>query len=214
MIQADELVSVSVIVTGEGFNEIGDSLARLSVPIFLHVNLTEGMPLVRDDKSSIINENGSFYPQNKFIIRSIIGKTQRKHAERELRAQFELLSQKCKVVGIDSHQHAHAFEPLASLVKELAAEKSLLMRSYKEVDAHSFGAKTVRFLYHIAGVLSARLRNPPSWNQVGWKRFMMRSWEKLPRDYNGVTVVHPGTNFDAHGGFIKQVLRHARYIKS
>ena len=214
LILKQQLESVSVIVTTPHFAEIAGSLKNLTIPIFLHANLTEGVP-ISDPKSipSLVDKHGLFYRQDHFLWRCMKGLVSEAEVKVELHAQYELLAGSCAIYGIDSHQHAHSSEPLSRVLCALADEYSVCMRSYHHAVTLSWSAASIKLAYKAIGLMSGRLKKPESWKRSSWKDFVMNTWEPVSDDYKGLRVVHPGTDYDATSNLAVRIIRHFRHLR-
>jgi len=205
LIESGDVTSVSVLVTTAGFSEIADHLRDIKVPTFLHFSLTEG--------DSVSGEM-SFVSQMKFIKLVLMHKLRTANIRTELTAQYEKL-QACgvKIAGIDTHQHVHAFEPVASVVTAFAEANNIEhIRSYKEAKVLHPTTHIVKSAYKIIGWLSAFPHLPISWRQKRWVPFVMATWEKVPLDGGSglpyIVVTHPGTEFDCTTSLFRQIMAH------
>lgn len=215
MVAAGELGSVSVIVTAGGFGEIKKHLSKLGVPVFLHFNLTEGRPLSNlESVTTLVDASGHFHSQFVFLARCIFGRVNPRDVWVELNGQYEALQKYVAVAGIDSHQHAHAVEPVAKAVVDFAEDRHIeFVRSYADVRHLHLLTGLFILAYRVFALFSARLHMPASWKKRSWKMFVMASWEKLDRPLPEgiVAVVHPGTGYDCSEAFAPRVLRHIRH---
>ncbi|MEI6480954.1 MAG: ChbG/HpnK family deacetylase [Candidatus Saccharibacteria bacterium] len=211
-----QLDSVSVVTNFASFKEISAGLSALSIDVFLHVNLTEGAPVSPAQKiPSLVNSNGQFLNQLTFIWRCIIGKINANEVYVEIQNQYDrALQSGARIVGLDSHQHVHAFQPVAKVMYDFAADHNIAyVRSYKQVCAKGLSARCIKILYVFLARMSGRGRLPISWRKKSWKNYMMATWQDT-RFYSGsvTVVIHPGTNYDRQGSIITSLLRHYRHI--
>ena len=218
MLDKGELDSVSVIVTTGAFDDFARQLRKVKVPIFLHFSITEGTPISEKTTiPSLLDDEGRFYAQQTLIKKCISRKINKQDVWRELEAQMEkLLKAGVRVAGIDTHQHAHAFNPISAVVYEYATERNIeFVRSYSQARAISISAHIVKFGYWLLALGTSLRLSPRSWRERKWRSFVMATWEKIssvPDDT--VVIVHPGTDFDCQESLLRQVIRHFRYIKN
>ena len=207
-----KLDSVSIIVTTKSFNTYSKSLAGIKVPVFLHFSLTEGTPLSDINViSSIVNEQGKFFSQPKLILKCIIRTINKSEIRHELVAQMSALRSKgVDIVGIDTHQHIHAFNPVSSVVHEYAKKQNIkFVRSYSEVKTIHASTWAVRGAYMLLARCTSFKSLPVSWREKRWRPFVMSTWEKVESAPNNViVVVHPGTDFDCQQSLPRQLLSH------
>jgi len=214
----NQLESLSLITTFDAFGEASKHATKAPVDVFLHFNLTEGFPLSPANQiPSLVDENGQFYNQLKFMWRCIVGKVAISEVHTELEKQYNKARDNgVRISGIDSHQHVHAFHPVASVVYDFAKEKSLPnIRSYKQVHTHGVSAYIIKLIYQILARISGRGRLPVSWQRSSWKNYIMATWQDT-RLYKGDTtvVIHPGTNYDRQEGICRSLLRHVSHVRA
>ncbi|XP_068167052.1 carbohydrate deacetylase isoform X2 [Antennarius striatus] len=103
--------STSLLVNASAAREAADLARRHNIPIGLHANLSEGIPVCQDlqQVSTLINQRGFFH--GKMGVRHVLeeGQLDLKQVELELRAQVRLFT---KLTGhlprhVDGHQHVH-----------------------------------------------------------------------------------------------------------
>jgi predicted glycoside hydrolase/deacetylase ChbG (UPF0249 family) len=214
MIQAESLTSVSVIVTNDSFDDIKPNLETVKLPVFLHVNLTEGRPVSDPDKiRSLVNKHGEFVGQTGLFLRVLAGNVYPRDIFHELYAQLDKLkSAGVEVVGIDTHQHAHMFEPIAYSVYEFAhINKIKHVRSFGQLVTTGFWASVFKKVYMFMSIVSNDngQRLPMSWREKRWVEFVMATWQDQAKYKGSATVVcHPGTNYDCAGNPLLHAVKH------
>lgn len=168
----------------------------------LHFNLVEGKPISkRADIKTLVGEDGKFYSRNNFLFRLLLGLLSQKDIEKELKAQFEHLKLfGPKINALNSHDHMHAFSPVAEAVEKLAIKKKIKVRSYRNFKPYSLQAKftyvlmkCMAFLSHI--IYFRKWGLPPSWKKSGDKFTFMSMETALPGE-KCILVIHPGLSFD------------------
>jgi predicted glycoside hydrolase/deacetylase ChbG (UPF0249 family) len=85
-----------------------------SVSVGLHVNLTEGRPvLAADAVPSLVDSSGAFWGRRRFFARLCYGQIRTSEMRLEIGAQLARLETLTPVVThFDSHQHIHVFPPV------------------------------------------------------------------------------------------------------
>ncbi|MBN3283110.1 YDJC deacetylase, partial [Polyodon spathula] len=103
--------NVSLLVNGIAAEEAAEISKRHSIPIGLHANLSEGLPVcdTLPKGSSLVNEDGYFHGKMGFRKALRNGQLKMIEVEQELKAQVQLF---CELTGqlphhMDGHQHVH-----------------------------------------------------------------------------------------------------------
>lgn len=177
--------------------------------ITLHVNLIEKKPITDSKKiKSLVSSNGNFYTRYVFLARLLLGLVDRKDIRKEIKAQYDyLLSLGAKITEIDSHDHMHAFSPIAEEVKRFAKRKKLKIRLYGDLKPYTLRGKLYYIVMKILALTThfvylGKLELPPTWKSSGKKICFMSLETRLPSsDY--VVVTHPGLKFDKNEDYKK-----------
>ena len=208
------LDSVSVIVTTPSFNSYKTKLSAIKIPIFLHFNLTEGLALSpKESVSSLVDKDGYFLSQGKFIWRCVTRQMNTRDVWCELEAQAGALQNLgIEVAGIDTHQHAHAFNPVSSVVYDYANDRNIeCVRSYGQLKVLHPSTYLIKCAYWVMARASSPKKSPRGWREKKWRPFVMATWEKVESAPDNVVVItHPGTDFDCQVNLPKRVWRHMR----
>ncbi len=171
--------------------------------LWLHFNLIEWPPLSSTAKV-LTDQNGQLRPRRQFLRRVLLGGLDQSVAAAELAAQLaKLESLGLKIVGIDSHQHTHAFSPVAEAVADLAKQRGLTSRGYRQMRTKTWRGGLKLWLLK-AGASWSALRTqkrwrPASWASSGDKLYLVASWEPVSlanADQIALIVCHPATGFD------------------
>ncbi len=116
------------------------------LPIGLHLNLTEGKPVLSSNEiSSLVDKNGNFYSPDKIISRLADMKIE--EVRKELNAQVKLfLSSGIPLDHINCHHHIAAlYTPFHIVMREIALANNVPMRNpvpysiYKKMNINSGG---------------------------------------------------------------------------
>jgi predicted glycoside hydrolase/deacetylase ChbG (UPF0249 family) len=214
MLGVESLASVSVIVTNDSYSDIKPKLKHSKVPVFLHVNFTEGRPVSEPDKiRSLVNKRGEFVGQTGLFLRVLAGNVYPRDIFHELYAQYHLLkSSGVDVAGIDTHQHAHMFEPISYCVYEFAHINGVKhVRSFGQLVTTGFWAWVFKKVYMFMSIVSNDQGQhlPMSWREKKWVEFVMATWQDQAGYRGEATVVcHPGTNYDCAGNPLLHAIKH------
>ena len=97
------------------------------ISIGLHVNLTEGYPLLPPNRvSSLVNSNGAFMGWGEFMKRLWMGRINKDEMEDEVTAQFEALREiGVHITHCDSHQHIHTQPQVLAVILKVAKERGI-----------------------------------------------------------------------------------------
>ena len=186
------------------------------IQIGLHLNLIEKKSL--DGKQyipSLVNKKGFLFPLPIFLILNTLKRINPDHIRREIEKQIDFLTENgLKVSFIDSHQHTHAFSPVAEIVTQVASEKGIpQIRTYNRIRTFTLIAKIKYRLLKLAAYFShyityGKLDLPVTWKGNGKTQYSIMSCEgggldvlKLKSD-SLVLVTHPYLPFDSNKSYI------------
>lgn len=117
--------SASLMATTPGFED-AVSLARRypTLDLGVHLALTSVRPALAPERiPSLAPEGNRFSPLGTWLRRLATGRVNAHELHLELRAQLErILARGLPITHLDSHHHVHVFEPVATVVGELARE--------------------------------------------------------------------------------------------
>src|SRR3989344_3089852 len=137
LIKKDKLIGLSVLstmVNPQSLIQLKRILKEKSNFIVgLHVNLIEGDPSQTFVKiMTLLNSSGKFYPLFFFLVKLLLKKIDKAQIKLEIEGQLAKLKEKgFNVKMLDSHQHTHAFSPVAEIVAEVAKEQKIpFVRSF------------------------------------------------------------------------------------
>lgn len=109
--QAGGISNVSLLVNASAAKEAADLAKRHNIPIGLHANLSEGIPVCQSlqQASTLINQHGFFHGKMGFRQALERGQLSMKQVELELRAQVRLFRELTGHLPhhMDGHQHVH-----------------------------------------------------------------------------------------------------------
>lgn len=208
LLKANKLASVSLIANMPATRQASRIIRKFpTVSVFLHLNLIEGMPIANSRKrSSLTSRSGTFLQRNILIAKMLSHKIDPAHIEHEIIAQFKRArTLGINVAGIDSHQHVHAFSPIAEIVSKHAQKKNIpYLRSFSQLKTTTplgalkkYALKSLAAFSHYAAYKNPGL--PTTWSQNQWFSFYVASWEKIDPTRiatNEVLVYHPGLPYD------------------
>lgn len=125
--QAGGISNVSLLVNGSAAKQAADLAKRHNIPIGLHANLSEGIPVCQSlqQSSTLINQHGFFHGKMGFRQALKRGEVSMKQVELELRAQVGLFVELNGHLPehMDGHQHVHVLpevrEVFAKVVSDL-----------------------------------------------------------------------------------------------
>ena len=122
------VTSTTVLVTLPVAPDLRDRLVRSGMGIGLHVNLTLGRPLTR--ASSLVGRDGRFVRDP----RRAAGRARASDVEAEVRAQLRAFA---RLFGrgpthLDTHHHVGLWPPVGPIVRGIARERGLSVRSQTE----------------------------------------------------------------------------------
>lgn len=170
--------------------------------VALHFNLVEKSAISKKEKvQSLVDNSGEFYSRYIFLLRLFFKFIKKQEIKKELEAQYNfLVSMGADVIEINSHDHTHAFSPVAKVVQQFAKKKNLSVRLYGNFYPQSLRAKLVFLVMKSAARISnfvylGKLNLPVSWKSSNNKITFMSLEDRLPQK-NLELVVHPELFFD------------------
>jgi predicted glycoside hydrolase/deacetylase ChbG (UPF0249 family) len=185
--------------------------------IALHVNLVEGKSI--SNKNSIytlVNKKGNFYPLPIFLIKLFFGKIDLDQVYKEIENQIKfLLNNNLIIVELNSHQHIHAFSPIADIFLELAKKYNIKnIRSYKNIYSLTIEGRikyliTKLFAFISEIIFNKRVGLPKTWEIEDKAKTIFLSWEGRNFDFNRLNdncykiIIHPGLPFDKNKKYLK-----------
>lgn len=213
LILRKKVARVSVLATHikrENKNELKAFLKKRKVA--LHANLIEGKPVGSSAHiPSLVDKRGFFYPSPIFIARCLLGLINEKEVRKELEEQILYLkSLGAEIVELNSHQHTHAYMPVADVVQSLSKKyKIASSRPYGNIKTFTFRARvflrSLKILAYLSNFFSnAKFALPPTWRVKGDTPFCFMSWESntlrleklLKEDKLYRLVIHPELGYD------------------
>ncbi|XP_029367341.1 carbohydrate deacetylase [Echeneis naucrates] len=124
--QAGGISNVSLLVNASAAKAAADLAKRHNIPIGLHANLSEGVPvcLSLQQTSTLINQQGVFLGKMGFRQALERGQLSMKQVDLELRAQVRLFR---KLTGhlphhMDGHQHVHVLPEVREVFAQVLSE--------------------------------------------------------------------------------------------
>ena len=205
--QAGRVVGISVLASAPAVDYFCRQFQTLPAnqrpKLWLHFNLVEGPPQSAAAKV-LADQSGQLKPRREFLRRALFGNLDQSVVAAELAAQLAKLENLgLKIDGIDSHQHMHAFSPVAEAVAALAKQRSLSTRGYRQMRTKTIKGR-LKFWLFKAGVSWSALRHqrrrwPASWRVKGDSHYLVASWEAVSlahADQIEFIVCHPKTGFD------------------
>ncbi|XP_030273827.1 carbohydrate deacetylase isoform X2 [Sparus aurata] len=124
--QAGGISNVSLLVNASAAKEAADLAKRHDIPIGLHANLSEGVPVCQSlqQVSTLINQRGVF--QGKMGFRQALerGQLSMKQVELELRAQVRLFRELTGQLPhhMDGHQHVHVLPEVREVFAQVMSD--------------------------------------------------------------------------------------------
>jgi predicted glycoside hydrolase/deacetylase ChbG (UPF0249 family) len=206
LVAAGRVASLSVLANAPEFADFCKGYAglptaqRQATRLFLHFNLVEFAPLSQHQGLRHIVRAGQFTGRWTVIASCLLGRLHTGMVADELSAQLDCAQgYGLKIVGIDSHQHMHALNPVGTVVAEAARQRHIsLVRCYGQMRCQTL-LGTVRLGVFQAGALATnRMRLPVSWRGDTWQPFAVASWERINQAGLGgiILVCHPGAPWD------------------
>uniref|UniRef100_UPI00398EFED9 carbohydrate deacetylase n=1 Tax=Pristiophorus japonicus TaxID=55135 RepID=UPI00398EFED9 len=123
---ARAISNVSLLVNGTAAKEAATLATRNKVPLGLHANLSEGLPVCEQLRmgSSLVNKDGFFH--GKMGIREVLksGHINLSEVDQELRGQIDLF---CELTGhlphhMDGHQHVHVLPGIRDVFAQVLSD--------------------------------------------------------------------------------------------
>ncbi|XP_069788754.1 carbohydrate deacetylase [Narcine bancroftii] len=128
--RAKAISNASLLVNGTAAKEAAAMATRKKVPLGLHANLSEGLPVSEQLRigSSLVNKDGFFH--GKMGIREVLksGFINLSEVDRELRGQVDLF---CELTGhlpyhMDGHQHVHVLPDIRDVFAQVLSDYGIL----------------------------------------------------------------------------------------
>ncbi|OGK14755.1 hypothetical protein A3C98_01925 [Candidatus Roizmanbacteria bacterium RIFCSPHIGHO2_02_FULL_37_15] len=181
----------------------------------LHLNLIEGKPAQHFLKvNTLVGQNGLFFSLVFFLIKILLGKVDKSQLKSEVENQLDILRKKGLTVKIvDSHQHTHAFSPVAEIVDEVAREQNIsYLRSFNSIKTYSLKAKFTYFFLKVLAFLSyfatyKKIGMPVTWRLKKKFDWTVMSWEgdsfdaTSIKDNRAAFVIHPYLPYDTNRSY-------------
>ncbi|XP_035514792.1 carbohydrate deacetylase [Morone saxatilis] len=124
--QAGGISNVSLLVNASAAKEAADLAKRHKIPIGLHANLSEGIPVCQSlqQASTLINQRGLFH--GKIGFRQVLerGQLSMEQVEQELRAQVRLFRELTGHLPhhMDGHQHVHVLPEVREVFAQVLSD--------------------------------------------------------------------------------------------
>ncbi|KAM3611043.1 uncharacterized protein V6R79_012790 [Siganus canaliculatus] len=140
--QAGGISNVSLLVNGSAAKEAADFAKRYSIPIGLHANLSEGIPVCPNlqQVSTLTNLQGFFHGKMGFRQALQRGQLSMKQVELELRSQVSLFRDLTGHLPhhMDGHQHVHVLPEVREVFAQVLSELQIpYTRVPVEIGLHS-----------------------------------------------------------------------------
>uniref|UniRef100_H3AXC0 Carbohydrate deacetylase n=1 Tax=Latimeria chalumnae TaxID=7897 RepID=H3AXC0_LATCH len=123
---AGAVSNVSLLVNGYAARDAAELAKRHRIPIGLHANLSEGLPVCEElrKNSSLLNKEGFFHGKMGFRTALRRGLIKMSEVERELRAQVKLFSELTGHLPLhmDGHQHVHVLPEVCHVFARVLSE--------------------------------------------------------------------------------------------
>ncbi|MBN3298913.1 carbohydrate deacetylase isoform X2 [Amia ocellicauda] len=127
--QAGAISNVSLLVNASSAHDAAEQARRYNIPIGLHANLSEGLPVCErlQKRSSLLNEDGFFHGKMGFRKALRNGQLKMAEVELELRAQVQLF---CELTGhlpyhMDGHQHVHVLPGVREVFAQVLSDHQI-----------------------------------------------------------------------------------------
>ncbi|KAJ8391739.1 hypothetical protein AAFF_G00086890 [Aldrovandia affinis] len=124
--QTGTVSNVSLLVNACSAKDAADLAKRHHMPIGLHANLSEGVPVCPNIRSgsTLLNEDGFFHGKTGFRKELQNGQLSMQEVEIELRAQVKLF---CELTGhlphhMDGHQHIHVLPEVREVFAQVLSD--------------------------------------------------------------------------------------------
>ncbi|XP_034546951.1 carbohydrate deacetylase [Notolabrus celidotus] len=128
--QAGGLSNVSLLVNAAAAKEAADLAKRHNIPIGLHANLSEGVPVCESlqTDSTLINHRGFLHGKMGFRQALQRGQLSMKQVELELRAQVRLFTELTGHLPhhMDGHQHVHVLPGVREVFAQVLSDLRIL----------------------------------------------------------------------------------------
>ncbi|XP_019716442.1 carbohydrate deacetylase isoform X2 [Hippocampus comes] len=204
--KAGGISSVSLLVNASAAKDAADLAKRHNIPIGLHANLSEGIPVcqsLRQD-STLVNERGFFH--GKMGFRQALGRHQisMEQVELELRDQIRLFRELTGHLPhhMDGHQHVHILQEVREVFAQVLSDHKIpYTRVPVEPGLHSCQCLPAHLKRFYAQVEKDALDSIPVFRRCGLR------W---PDVYLGLTTV--GQNMSVSN--LQRTLSHALSISS
>ena len=223
LIRGGKLFGASVLSTMAS----SQSLAKLSLILNrkngfilgLHLNLIEGKPARPYKKiKSLVDKKGHFLPLLFFSLKLLLGKINKVHVRSEIESQLtKLLKSGLSVKMLDSHQHTHAFSPVAEVVVDLSRKYNIpYIRSFGTIKTYSLKARLTYAILKALAFLSyfvtyKKIGMPASWEVNQEFDWTVMSWEGDSFDASTINnsrsafVIHPYLTYDTNRSYLKYI---------
>ncbi|XP_051888235.1 carbohydrate deacetylase [Pristis pectinata] len=128
--RAKAISNASLLVNGTAAKEAAAMAIRNKVPLGLHANLSEGLPVCEQLRmgSSLVNNDGFFH--GKMGIREVLksGHINLSEVDKELRGQVDLF---CEMTGflphhMDGHQHVHVLPGIRDVFAQVLSDYGIV----------------------------------------------------------------------------------------
>ncbi len=201
--------SASLLVNFEaarGFVEAARSIPGLGIG--LHLNVTEGRPLVGGHRS-LVGAGGRFLGKHEVYRRAAAGLVEAREARREIEAQWSRLEAwGVRPTHLDGHNHAHLFPGIAGAVAEAIPAGTWVRRpppgnSDAPLPAKPYANPAVRVA--ALSALSARALS------AGWLKFKATSRFEgvtLPRGYGPEDLIGLLDSFTCDENDVIELMTH------
>ncbi|KAM7416964.1 hypothetical protein PAMA_018847 [Pampus argenteus] len=124
--QAGGISNVSLLVNASAANEAADLAKRHNIPVGLHANLSEGIPVCQSlrQASTLVNQRGFFHGKMGFRQALERGQLSMEQVELELRAQVRLFSELTGHLPhhMDGHQHVHVLPEVREVFGQVLSD--------------------------------------------------------------------------------------------
>lgn len=219
LIKKDKLIGLSVLstmVSPQSLIQLKRTVnGKNNFIVGLHINLIEGDPSQTFVKiMTLLNSSGKFYPLLFFLTKLLLGRIDKAQIKLEIEGQLAKLKQRgVNIRMLDSHQHTHAFSPVAEIVAEVAQEQKIpFVRSFASIKNYSFKAKFTYLLLKLSSFFSFLITYkkpglPASWNSKQKYDWTVMSWEGNSFDIAKIVgnrsafVIHPYLPYDTNKSY-------------
>src|SRR3989344_339655 len=223
LVRRDRLFGLSVIATMVSQDRLRQLVSTLvkkkEVKIGLHINLIEGKPSSHFlNIKSLVDREGKFFPLPVFLVKLFLGKVDRLDIKSEIQSQLNLLKKRnLQVDMLDSHQHTHAFSPIAEIVEEIADEESVAqIRNFNSIKIHSLRGRLTLMLVKFIAFLSYLVAYKKIGFPVSWRSAQKLDWTVMSRESDSFAVeevvrrglafiIHPFLPFDKNKSYQKYI---------